>query len=143
MSAKTQNRLWAWTGLYGAIFFCIMWAAYTNQLPVRLLGNIPYSDKFFHLVLYAIASYLGHRVLKYRYYRQPLGITTLRLPLFPSLFGVFTLVEELIQGLAPYRSLDALDLVFSFLGVAAGYWWAEHQRKRGGQTDSHPASPKV
>jgi hypothetical protein len=112
---------------YGALFLLILWGAYTNNLPLALLGKIPYYDKIGHVVLYAMASYLGHRVLNRRYFR---GMRWL--PVFPVLFGLVMTAEEIVQGLSPYRTLDALDLVCSLGGVVLGYILA-----RRGKTISH------
>ena len=105
---------------YGGLFLFILWAAYTNNLPLSLLGKIPYYDKIGHVVLYALASYLGHRVLQQRHFR---GVPYL--PIFPVLFGLAMTAEEIVQGLSPYRTLDSLDLVCSLSGVVLGYFIAQ------------------
>ncbi len=110
-------------GIYATLFGLTLWLAYTNQLP-DWFRDIPYYDKIGHVSLYAIATYLGHRLLRSRY----LQLHRWRLPLFPALFGCFTVTEELLQGLSPYRTLDALDLVCSGLGIALGYWLVERKR---------------
>jgi polysaccharide biosynthesis protein VpsQ len=38
---------------------------------------------------------------------------------------LFTLGEELVQQFSPHRSLDLMDLIASFTGIAIGYWLAE------------------
>ena len=101
---------------YGALFLLILWGAYTNNLPLNLLAKIPYYDKIGHVVLYATASYLGHRVSNRRHFK---GIRSL--PIFPVLFGLAMTAEEIVQGLSPYRTLDSLDLVCSLSGVLLGY----------------------
>ena len=98
--------------------------AYLGKLPTQYLLGFPYADKIGHVVLYCIAAFVGHRVLKQRH-TIFLGCP---IPLFPMLFGLFTVVEEGLQGLAPNRTLDAVDLVASLIGVLLGYWLAE---KRG------------
>lgn len=108
---------------YGALFVIILWAAYTNNLPLDLLKQIPYYDKIGHVVLYAMASYLGHRVLNQRHFR---GMRWL--PVFPVLFGLVMTAEEIFQGIAPYRTLDLLDLVCSLSGVVLGYILAQQTR---------------
>ena len=105
---------------YGGVFLLILWAAYTNNLPLALLGKIPYYDKIGHVVLYALASYLGHRVLNRRHFRGKRY-----LPIFPVLFGLAMTAEEIVQGLSPYRTLDSLDLVCSLGGVVLGYFLAQ------------------
>lgn len=124
-SAQTNWRLGAISLLYLAIFLTILGLAYTNHLPA-FLGYLPFMDKAGHLVLYALAAYLGHRIC--RYHQLPLG--GWRAPLFPALFGLFTLTEELLQSLSPYRTLDAIDLIASFSGIVLGWQLAERSRKR-------------
>lgn len=119
---KQHNIAWLALG-YGSFFLLTLWAAYTNNLPLALLAKIPYYDKIGHVVLYAAASYLGHRVLKQRHFR---GIRWL--PTFPVLFALAMTAEEIVQGLSPYRTLDAWDLVCSLSGVALGYILAQKQR---------------
>ncbi|ESA36149.1 hypothetical protein N836_08350 [Leptolyngbya sp. Heron Island J] len=111
---------------YGGLFLLILWAAYTNNLPLSLLGKIPYYDKIGHVVLYALASYLGHRVLHRQHFR---GVRYL--PIFPVLFGLAMTAEEIVQGLSPYRTLDALDLVCSLSGVVLGYFLAQRPEQQG------------
>jgi VanZ family protein len=104
--------------LYAAFFLVTLVLAYTGKLHIPL-AQPPY-DKAGHLILYGTATFLGHRILGYRRLR--------RLPLFPLLFGIFTIAEELFQSLSPNRTLDAVDLIFSFLGIGLGYWLAERSR---------------
>lgn len=110
---------------YGSLFLLILWAAYTNNLPLTLLGKIPYYDKIGHVVLYAAASYLGHRVFNQRHFK---GIRWL--PVFPVLFGLVMTAEEIVQGISPYRTLDSLDLVCSLGGVVLGYCLAQGPRNK-------------
>ena len=115
------------SGLYLALFLTMLVLAYTGKLPTQLLLGVPYADKIGHVVLYCIAAYVGHRVLKHRR-TTVLGCPV---PLFPMLFGLFTVVEEGIQGFAPNRTLDGVDLVASLIGVLIGYWLAEREEIRG------------
>ena len=142
---RNQNRVWSnWLSMktssklnqpqrnitvlaigYGALFLLILWGAYTNNLPLTLLAKIPYYDKIGHVVLYATASYLGHRVSNRRHVK---GIRYL--PIFPVLFGLTMTAEESVQGMSPYRTLDALDLVCSLSGVLLGYVLAQYRHQR-------------
>lgn len=124
---------WAWWGqhrwgllslLYLGIFLTIMALAYTNTLPTQL-GRIPYYDKIGHCVLYAIAAYLGHRILRRRWV-SPMGRS---LPLFALAFSTFTVVEEWVQNLSPHRTLDLSDLFWSFVGIALGTWLAQRSAR--------------
>lgn len=106
---------------YGLFFLITLWAAYSNHLPLSLLSQVPYYDKFGHVILYCIPSYLGHRLCQQKHFKARGGF----LPIFPALFALFTVTEELIQGFSPYRTLDPGDLVCSFMGIALGYWLAQ------------------
>ena len=114
------------SGFYLLLFLTILVLAYTGQLPTNRILLIPYADKIGHVVLYCIAAYIGHRVLRHRH-TLFLGLSV---PLFPMLFGLFTVVEEGAQGLAPNRTLDGVDLIASLIGIWVGYWLAEQQRIR-------------
>ena len=109
--------------LYLAAFLVTLVLAYTNNLP-GYIGLIPGFDKIGHVVLYFVATYLGHRALNCRHWRLGRWL----IPLFPLLFALFTLGEELVQGLSPNRTLDGLDLLFSGIGIVLGYWLAQRSR---------------
>ncbi len=114
-------RVWAIAAtVFAAIFAIIMFLAYNGRLPPILTQN----DKLAHLVLYGIAAFLGHKVLRHRH----VFMMGYFLPLFPFLFSLFTLGEELAQSLSPNRSLDAMDLVASFIGIAISYKLAERSK---------------
>lgn len=109
--------------LYAAALLVILCLAYTGNVPSQL-SQIPFYDKIGHVVLYGIAAYLGHRVFGYR----QMTLLTIVVPLFPLLFGLGTVIEELLQSLSPNRTLDVIDLVASFSGIAIGYGLAEKGR---------------
>jgi hypothetical protein len=130
-SGRQSWRLGAIAGLYLGIFLCILFMAYTGNLPA-FLQKIPYYDKAGHVILYALAAYLGHRVCRCRW----LSLGLVRFPLFPTLFGLFTLTEELLQQLSPHRTLDWIDLIASCAGIALGGWLAEREHRQ--QVVHHP-----
>ncbi|MBE9059602.1 hypothetical protein [cf. Phormidesmis sp. LEGE 11477] len=109
--------------LYCTFFLVMLAAAYTGDLPVAELSKINNFDKIGHVILYFIPTYLGHRLCRGKHVRRAI-------PVFPSLFALFTIAEELVQGLSPNRTLDAGDMVCSLVGVAMGYWLAQRQLKR-------------
>lgn len=109
--------------LYGAIFLTILLMAYTGHLPPQF-GRIPNYDKVGHVVLYGVAGYLGHCLLKQR----RVYLLGLRWPLWMLLFGSFTIAEEIVQTLSPNRTLDAWDMVCSLVGLGLGCWLAERKR---------------
>lgn len=113
------------SALYGGLFGLTLWLAYSGNLP-SWFQAIPYYDKPAHLGLYALATYLGHRLFA----RRSLPLGPWRIALFPLLFGLFTVAEELGQGLSPNRTLDGLDLLCSLLGVGLGYGLAQRAMRR-------------
>lgn len=123
LKPKKVNLIWQVLGIfYAAIFLTILFLAYTNNLPPLLTKN----DKLAHLILYFVATYVGHQVFA----RRRTKILSLTIPLFPFLFGLFTLAEEACQSLSPYRTLDAIDLLASFIGIYLGYWLVERNSNR-------------
>jgi len=110
---------------YAVFFLLMLWAAYRNQLPFDWLASrLPYYDKLGHLILYCIPTYLGHRLCKHKHFQ--LGC---RLPVFPVLFMLFTIAEEIVQGLSPYRTLDTVDMACSLIGIGMGYGLAQRSAK--------------
>lgn len=108
---------------YCTFFLVLLAVAYTGHLPVSKLSKIHNFDKFGHLILYCIPTYLGHCLCRGRHIRR-------FIPVFPSLFTLFTVVEELGQGLSPNRTLDAGDMLCSLIGIGVGYWLAQRQLRR-------------
>jgi hypothetical protein len=122
----SSRSLWFRLGvLYTLIFGVILVLAYLGRLP----GFIAGMDKPGHVILYGIFTFLGHGCLNQR--------RLWRLPLFPTLFGLFTLIEELAQSLSPNRTFDLVDLVCSFAGIGLGYGLANWQIRRSNQTNTH------
>jgi VanZ family protein len=108
------------------IFLCILatilWFAYRGALPPVLTQN----DKLAHFVLYGMATFLGHRAFNRRHLR-PRGCS---IPLFPALFLLFTLGEELVQHFSPNRTLDLWDSIASTIGIGVGYGLAQYRRRQ-------------
>jgi VanZ family protein len=117
MSAQLR---WKLIGLmYLAVFLLILVLAYQGALPSTLTQN----DKLAHVVLYGIATFVGHQAFQGRsIYR--------RIPLFPAAFGIFTVVEEIAQAWSPNRTFDLGDLVASFIGILIGWWSARSVLKK-------------
>jgi hypothetical protein len=102
-------------------FFLVMLAvAYTGHLPVSEISKIHNFDKFGHLILYCIPTYLGHCLCRGKHIKRII-------PVFPGFFTLFAIAEELVQGLSPNRTLDAGDMLCSLIGIGAGYWLAQRQ----------------
>lgn len=125
VTQKATYRIAALTVAYACFFLVTLWAAYSNHLPLTWLSQLPNYDKLGHLVLYCIPTYLGHRLCKQKHFKVNGPKNGLLLPIFPMLFVLFTVTEELAQGFSPYRTLDAGDLLCSVLGISAGYWLAQ------------------
>lgn len=117
---KSQIFWWAIAGIYAGIFLTILVFAYYGKLPVILTQN----DKLAHVILYCLAAYFGHRVCN----RRRIKLIGYALPLFPTLFTFFTVTEELLQSFSPNRSLDAMDLVASLVGIFIGYKLADRKQ---------------
>jgi polysaccharide biosynthesis protein VpsQ len=109
---------------YATLFLITLLLAYTGNLPSQF-NQIPYYDKAGHVILYAIAIYLGQRLLNYR----KICLFGITMPLWVLLFGLFTYVEEGIQAFSPNRTLDGMDLICSTIGLLVGYWLAERSRR--------------
>ena len=122
-SSSSRRRIVLLSSGYALFFLVTLHAAYTNRLPLDWLAQLPYYDKLGHFVLYFIPTYLGHRLFKQKHIR----LLSFSLPLFPILFTLFTLTEELIQGFSPYRTLDPIDLICSLIGITCGYLLAQKQ----------------
>ncbi|GAP98111.1 hypothetical protein [Leptolyngbya sp. NIES-2104] len=123
MKTVTASR-WIWIVCaiaFSAIFVTILFFAYQGKLPTILTEN----DKLAHVILYGIATFLGHKAMNHRQIR----IFNIPVPVFPGLFTLFTFGEELAQGLSPNRSLDAIDLIASSAGIAIGYGLAERSKR--------------
>lgn len=124
-SPPISKRISVLAGAYGFIFLLILWAAYNNRLPLEWLSQFPNYDKVGHLVLYCLPSYLGHRLCRQKHCRNTWGNAVVSWPIFPGVFALFTVAEELIQGFSPYRTLDGGDMVCSVVGIVLGYWLAQ------------------
>lgn len=105
------------TMLFAIAFLLILLMAYLGMLP----GHLTRNDKAAHLILYGIATLLGHLAC----HRRRLTLAAIALPLFPALFMLFTLAEEALQQFSPNRTFDQLDLLASIVGILAGYGLAE------------------
>ncbi len=135
-SQKATLSLAALTAAYACFFLATLWAAYGNHLPLTWLSQFSNYDKLGHLVLYCIPTYLGHRLCKQKHFKTSGWMNSktsslkngILLPVFPALFFLFAVTEELAQGFSPYRTLDADDLLCSFLGISAGYWLAQRSK---------------
>ncbi|MDB9496464.1 hypothetical protein PN441_06295 [Spirulina major CS-329] len=124
-TSAVQPISWVLGLIYGLLLVMIAWLAYTDNLP-DYLGRIPHYDLIGHFFLYFMATYLGHRMLRGR----RITLWGWRIPLFPLVFGIITVVDECTQALSPVRTFSGLDLLMSLIGLAVGYGLAERARDR-------------
>ncbi|OYQ66584.1 hypothetical protein B9G53_03800 [Pseudanabaena sp. SR411] len=108
--------------IYLIVFTLIIVLAYNHALPEYLTKN----DKAGHVFLYGLATFLGQLAGNWR----TVKFWSKALPLFPLLFVIFTVVEELAQSLSPNRTFDIGDLVASSFGIMIGYFLAEMQKPK-------------
>jgi VanZ family protein len=112
---RAQQYRWQFLGgLYLLVFCGILLLAYRGELP----GFLTQNDKLAHLILYAIATFVGHQAFKQRTIWG-------KIPFFPGLFSLFTIGEEFAQSFSPNRTFDSGDLVASFFGIAIGWGLAQ------------------
>lgn len=120
---KSKKLVWKiLTVIYLIVFTLIIVLAYNHALPEYLTKN----DKAGHVFLYGLATFVGQLAGNWR----TIKFGNWLLPLFPILFIVFTVVEELCQSLSPNRTFDIGDLVASFTGIVIGYVLAEMQKPK-------------
>ena len=115
---RSSTRIWKILAvIYALIFITIGILAYFHGLPKVLTVN----DKAGHVILYGIATYLGHRALN----RRKVKLGSWSIPVFPTLFAGLTTIDEFCQLLSPNRSFDLGDLAASFFGILIAYGLAE------------------
>lgn len=86
----------------------------------------PYGDKVCHFAFFGVFAFYTHRALGFRTWRG-LGLA---LPLGPLLILVFATLEELSQHFFPNRTLDLVDWLADFSGIALFTWLAERGARR-------------
>jgi len=124
--SRSSNSSWLFLSIfYAGLLLTILFLAYTNSLPA-FLGKIPYYDTVGHFVLYGMATYLGHRVLRHRKFKLFRRV----FPLWPPLFGAIAIAEEIWQMTSPHRNFSWLDIAASLVGIWFGYWLVEKTQKR-------------
>jgi hypothetical protein len=95
----------------------------------RALGRLPYGDKFCHVILVGILSFLVNRALLCRRF----SVARVRLLVGSSILALLVVTEEFTQMAIPSRSFDVLDLAANLIGVILfGYlatWWYRLDQK--------------
>jgi VanZ family protein len=116
-----SHRLWIFAfWLYLGILMAIIISAYLKILPVKS-STIPFYDTVGHFILIGIAAFLSHLALN----KRRISYLNISLPLAPILVILFTVTEECLQILSPYRIFDLIDLASDFCGVVLFTWLAE------------------
>ncbi len=90
--------------------------AYRDRAPLLVLAW-PWADKALHALLIGAAAYWLNLLWRGR----RLAIGRFRIPAAIVIPLAAAALEETIQGLAPWRSLDGLDLLADALGLM-GFW---------------------
>lgn len=108
--------------LYLLVLTLITVSAYLKLLPTEL-SAIPAYDTLGHFFLLGIASYLSHMALRGRVFY----LGQLSLPLGPTLVGAIVIVDEILQGLSPNRTVSVTDVAASFSGILLFYRLARAQ----------------
>lgn len=116
-----SNRGWvfAFWGYFGMLITIIV-SAYLRIIPVKI-STIPFYDTLGHFILLGIAAYLSHLALN----KRRVDIFNIFLPLAPILVSIFTLIEEILQTLSPYRTFSISDLTADLCGIVLFAWLAE------------------
>jgi VanZ family protein len=115
-------KLKTFTVLFAFLIILIVILADRDQLGfARALNEIPLGDKAGHFILYGILSFLLHLTcLRSLPTRDPRRVALSLSLLLALAIGL----EEWSQNFYPARTADWVDLLFSYLGVAAGAWSA-------------------
>ena len=108
--------------LFALFIVAVIVLADINQLGfLKALYDFPHGDKAGHFILYGILSFL----LNLAILRSRPPSTLKRVAVSVTLLLALAIgLEEWSQFLIPERTPDWWDLLFSYLGVAAGAWTA-------------------
>ena len=109
--------------LFALFILLVIALADVNQLGfIKSLYDFPNGDKAGHFILYGILSLL----LNLAFLRSPRVQPSRRVAWNVSLALALAIgLEEWSQTLVPARTPDWMDLLFSYLGLAAGAWGAQ------------------
>jgi hypothetical protein len=84
-----------------------------HNFAFRLIGHLPYGDKFMHALLYGVMALFLNFGLNYKHYTW-LGF---KVQLGAVIVLGFAIVEEVSQYWLPSRTFDLLDLLADLVGV--------------------------
>jgi polysaccharide biosynthesis protein VpsQ len=85
---------------------------------IGLVNNLPFGDKFGHIILIGTLTYL----LNYALADRPLKIGNYKILLGCLIIAVTMTIEEFSQIWVPTRTFDLLDLSANYLGISIAGW---------------------
>lgn len=85
------------------------------------IRNTPYGDKVCHFLLFGVLAFFVNRAFAFRTW-SVLGV---QVPVGPALVLALATLEELSQRYFPERTLDLVDWLADFFGVAS-FTWVSH-----------------
>lgn len=109
--------------LFTFLILLIIVLADLGKLPrgLRLIYDFPFGDKLGHLILYGLLNFLVTLAsLRSRPFRNA-ALAALAIGL---ILAVLIAVEEYSQKYFAKRTFDLIDLLASYIGLAAGGWAA-------------------
>ena len=104
------------TALVALFILAIVIGANTNQLPdsLEMLYRLPRGDKFGHLILFGILSFLLNKSALALFPKRDSARLVLTVSL---LLAILIGLEEWSQSLFPSRTMSLTDLLASYVGV--------------------------
>lgn len=123
MPSPLSTNHWKWLS-FGWLFFCtVLFCMPGNALPKTKLVNIPYFDKWVHLLLFALLCFLLLKAWR------PMGGKAIALWLL-MIIGYGIAIEFIQLYLVPFRSFDVVDIsadsAGSIIGLLLYNKWCNH-----------------
>ena len=118
--------------LFSLFIIAIIVLADTDRLGIlKIINQIPYGDKAGHFILYGILTLLIDLTLIRSLPNRSPKLVVVSIGL---ILAVLIGLEEFSQQYFPSRTLDLIDLTFSYLGVSFFSWLALKINRRSGVT---------
>ncbi len=125
--SRPVNRRWAIALVaYLSLIIGIAVIAYQNALPTHILNRIPCYDLIGHFFLMGMAAYLTHRTLQ----RRRIFLFSISLPMGPTVIGLMTVLDEMMQSFSPVRTMSWLDFLANVAGILTFYAIDRHLHER-------------
>ncbi|MDO9110143.1 MAG: VanZ family protein [Desulfatirhabdiaceae bacterium] len=114
MQSHLRNNLKYWlpVGFYCAAIF--IQSAYPSM---KQLSDVPYGDKYLHMLGYAILGSLFYRAFRSLYFQDRLLPAILLSIAASTGYGIS---DEFHQYFVPYRSADIMDVLADMVGSCIG-----------------------